>query len=145
MITVSNIANASREELLCITYELLLERLKVSIITTGEEQKRHLGKAIEIIKMLACDLDFEYGISKNLFEIYVYVQGVLVNVKTSKEIEEVYKLMEMLHEGFQEVTRKVEKSDPAIENVEQVYAGLTYGNSELNEQSITTKNRGYKA
>ena len=54
MITVSNVANASRGELLCITYELLLEAIeKAGECEDKKDRKPYIEKALEIIKMLA--------------------------------------------------------------------------------------------
>ena len=77
MITVSNVVNASKGELLCITYELFLEQIELA--KKSEEpagRKQAIQKAIKIIQMLVKDLNFEYELSKELFSLYVYVQGL---------------------------------------------------------------------
>lgn len=145
MITVSTIANASRGELLCITYEMLLENIKVAEESTGEEREKYLKKSIEIIQMLVGDLNFEFDLSKELFRIYVYVQGLLVNAKNSEPIVEAYKLISKLHEGFKKAKEKEIPTNKSIDNAEVVYAGLTYGPNDLNELSMIQPNRGFKA
>ncbi len=145
MITVSNIANASRGELLCITYEMLLENIKVAEESTGEEREKYLKKSIEIIQMLVGDLNFEFDLSKELFRIYVYVQGLLVNAKNSEPIVEAYKLISKLYEGFKKAKEKEILTNKSIDNAEVVYAGLTYGPNDLNELSMIQPNRGFKA
>lgn len=145
MITVSTIANASRGELLCITYEILLENIKAAEGNTGEEREKKLKKSIEIIQMLVGDLNFEFDLSKELFRIYVYVQGLLVNAKTVEPIEEAYKIISKIYEGFKQATQEEKLSSPCIDNAEVVYAGLTYGPNDLNELSMKQPNRGFKA
>lgn len=146
MITVSNVVNASRGELLCITYELLLEQIELATKNSNEdERKKYTKKAIEIVQVLVGDLDFQYDISKELFRIYVYVQGLLVNAKNNEVLEEAYKLINKLYEGFKVVTKEEEGKKPSMENAEKVYAGLTYGKGCMNEVSLGNENRGFKA
>ncbi|WP_054742739.1 flagellar protein FliS [Cellulosilyticum ruminicola] len=144
-ITVCSVVNASRGELLCITYELLLERIKSAGQKEGKERKIESKKAIEIIQMLVADLDFEIEISKELFKIYVYVQGLLIQSKTSEGFEEAYKLIEKLYTAFKEITEREEQSKPSMQNAEVIYAGMTYGRNNLNEISLESNRRGFEA
>ena len=144
MVTVSTIANASRGELLCITYEILLENIKNARENTGKQRQDYLKKSIEVVQILAGDLNFEFDLSKELFSIYIYVQGVLINAKTDEKIEEAYQLISKLYESFKEVSKRENEARPSIDNAEIVYAGLTYGPHHLNELSMKEANRGYK-
>lgn len=145
MITVSNIVNASREELLCITYEMLLENIKAAEESSQEEREKYLKKSIDIIQMLVGDLNFEFDLSKELFRIYIYVQGLLVSVKSSEAITEAYKLIGKVYEGFKNAKVEEQSVSKSIDNAQVIYAGLTYGPNDLNELSITQSNRGFKA
>ena len=146
MITVSNVVNASKGELLCITYELLLEQIELGKTSNDiEERNKHIKKAIEIIQMLVGDLNFEYELSKELFRIYVYVQGLLVNAKKREQLEEAYRLIHKLYEGFKIVAEQEEGKKPCMENAETIYAGFTYGKDRINEMSVGSENRGFKA
>lgn len=144
-ITVSSVANASKGELLCITYELLLERIKNAGQKEGNERKIESKKAVEIIQMLVADLDFSIEISKELFRIYVYVQGLLIQSKASEGFDEAYKLIEKLYSAFKEIAEKEEKSKPSMQNAEVIYAGMTYGKNNLNEISLGSNRRGFEA
>lgn len=138
--------NASKGELLCITYELLLEAIELGEKSQDvEERKRHIKKAIEIIQMLVGDLNFEYELSKELFRIYVYVQGLLVNAKKNEQLEEAYRLINKLYEGFKKVAEQEEAKKPSMENAEAIYAGFTYGKDSIHEISVGRENRGFKA
>lgn len=145
MITVSNIANASRGELLCITYELLLEQIKMATKSEGEERKGYVEKGIYIIKMLVGDLDFEIPLSSELFHIYVYVQGLLIQAKTNQKLEEAYGLIHKIYEGFKKITEEEIDKKPSIQNAETIYAGLTYGKEDIKETILQDYNRGFKA
>ena len=145
MITVSTIANASKGELLCITYEMLLEQIQAAKETIGDERKKHLHKAVDTIKMLVEDLNFEFDIAKDLFRIYVYVQGILIKATSDTPLDEAYKLIEKLYIGFVEAGKSEVQTKPCMENTEVVYAGFTYGPDDLKELSISEPNRGFKA
>ena len=146
MITVSNIVNASRGELLCITYELLLERIELAIKSEeADERKKHIHKAIEVVQMLAGDLEFEIELSKELFRIYVYVQGLLINAKENDKLEEAYKLIDKIYQAYKKITEEEVNKRPSMQNTEAIYAGLTYGKSSINEMTIGGENRGFKA
>lgn len=145
MITVSNIANASKGELLCITYELLLEQIKMATQSEGEERKVYVEKGIRIIKMLVGDLDFGIPLSNELFRIYVYVQGILIQAKTNQKLEEAYHLIHKIYEAFKKITEEEIDKKPSIQNAEAIYAGLTYGKEDIKETILQDYNRGFKA
>lgn len=148
MITVSNVVNATKGQLLCITYELLLEKIELAKQKEGQERKIESKKAIDIIQMLAGDLDFKVPISRDLFKIYVYVQGLLIQGKDLHKLEEAYNLIEKIYVGFKEAVKQeeIEKTGtPSIQNAEVIYAGMTYGKGNLNEISLGNNNRGFEA
>lgn len=146
MVTVSNIANASQGELLCITYEMLLEEIQKAMEEqTKDERKKHINQAVKIIKMLASDLDFRYDLANQLFNIYVYVQGLLIKSRDHVMLEEAYKLINKLYEAYKQITEDEQNKKPIMQNAEAIYAGLTYGKESINEVSLEDFNRGYKA
>lgn len=150
MITVSNVVNATRGQLLCITYELLLEKIELARQKEGQERKVEAKKAIDIVQMLAGDLDFNVAISRDLFRIYVYVQGLLIQSKDLHKLEEAYRLIEKIYVGFKEAVKQEEMQQgkagtPSIQNAEVIYAGMTYGKGNLNEISLGSNNRGFEA
>lgn len=145
MITVSSVANASRGQLLCITYELLLERIELAKQKEGQARKIEAKKAIDIVQMLVGDLNFDIEISKELFRIYVYVQGLLIQSKHTEKLEEAYKLIEKLYVAFKEITKNEAQNKPSIQNAEVIYAGMTYGKNDLNEMSLGSSKRGFEA
>lgn len=146
MITVSSVVQASQGELLCITYEIFLMNIKKAIETNQQERQRYIDKGLEIIKQLAENLDLRLSISQDLFHIYIYVQGLLINSKFNlKKLEEAYTLMEIIYEGYKRIVEKEEVKVPVMKNIENVYVGVTYGKGILNETTLPDTNRGFRA
>lgn len=143
--TVSNVMNASRGELLCITYEILLESIEKAIQQFNKpDRKKHIQKAVQVIQTLTEGLNFEIELSKDLFRIYVYVQGLLVTAKEEKQLEEAYHLMHKLYGGFKQVAEKEKTKKPMLKQSESIVAGMTYGKGQLNE-TVTHQSKGFKA
>ncbi len=145
MITVSRVANATRGELLGITYELLLENIEAARI---QEDKReiYIQKAIEVLQVLAEGLDLEYALAGELLRLYIYVQGLLVRFKVGdQELTEAYSIIHSLYEAYEEVNEQQSETSVSIQNAEVVYAGITYGKTDLEEMVVIDRNRGFKA
>lgn len=146
MITVSNVANASQGELLCMTYEIFLHHTREATQTREKAKEEHISQAIEVIKQLVGDLNFEIPIARDLFKVYIYVQNLLINHQYQMQgLEEAYQLVHTIYDGYKEITQKEVNKKPAMQNVESVYAGMTYGKGQLNEIVMTDINRGYNA
>ena len=143
MITVANVVNASAGELLCITYEILLENIEKAI--SCAENEKYIQKAIKVIQMLTEDLNFEVQLSHELFRIYVYVQGLLVQHKGGEQLKEAYKLIDKIYQGYKKISEQEASKAPSMTNAQQIYAGLTYGANDLNEVHLSQGNRGYRA
>lgn len=146
MVTVSNVANASQGELLCITYKLFLDHIKEAMDKTGIEQEKHVETGIEIIKNLTENLNFKVEIASRLFEIYIYVQNLLINYKYQEgNLKEAYELIQVIYKGYEEIVKQEKSKKPAMQNAENIYAGITYGKGILNEMTMPNTNRGFKA
>ena len=155
MVTVSAIANSSKTQLLCITYEILLNKLKhisehieelrsENYSNKGEIEK-DIEQSIRIVKMLANDLDFEFDISVYLFKLYVYVHGILIKNKTTEGINEAYTIIHKLYIAYKEISKNEINSGESMRNAEKIYNGLTYGENKLGKTYTQDFNRGYKA
>lgn len=145
MVTVSSLVNASRGQLLCMTYELLLEQIQSAAHGLVEERKRAVEKAVKIIGILAGDLDYTYELSHELFRLYVYVQGLLIKGKSKADFEEAYRLIAKLHEAYMQVAKEEKDPTPVMQSAQAIYSGLTYGRSCKDELYITGEERGFKA
>ena len=110
------------------------------------EYRKYLKRAKSVINELVSILDMKYEISFELRNIYVFMIKTLVRADIRKETDELVRIREMLLElrkAFIEVG-KSDNSGAMMQNTQQVYAGLTYSRTSLNESMYSDVNRGYK-
>ena len=145
------IAQANRSELVVITYEIIIENIKIAQESFLDKQEfaGALEKAQNFLKELMVSLDFEYKISYELMSLYIFVNKMLIESKQKDSIENlprIQKIMEDLLSSFQEVSRQ-DNSAPLMQNAQKVYAGLTYGRNDVNETAFVgnEENRGFRA
>lgn len=152
MITASQVANATRGQLLKITYDLLLESLD-NIKKYGKEKSEkeygvEIGRSRQILQELIDTLDFKQEIAQDLLRLYVYINGLLIKslmVYDESLIDESKMLINQLLEGWDGAIANDSVSLKVMNNAQQLYAGLTYGKNDLNESVLDDENRGFKA
>lgn len=136
MITPTHVAGATDTQLVCITYELFLEAIR----------EKNIKKAKEILGVLAENLNFEVELAHNLFNLYIYIQNILINhYKQDNKLQEAYELIEIIYKGYVQIAKESEGVANAMVNAQTVYAGMTYGKGYLNEVMVESANRGFKA
>ena len=148
MITVASIANASELELVCFTYEILLEDLQKSIDASSiEEETEYRNHAKQVIGVLTENLYFESDMAKDLFMLYVYVQKLLIVGKEKADLREAHKLIKIIATGYEVLLSREEKQQNAgaMANAQDIYAGMTYGKGQLTEMLVENNSRGFKA
>lgn len=152
MITASQVANATRGQLLRITYDLLLESLDNVKKHAKDQSEKEFGIAVarsrQILQELIDTLDFKQEMAQDLLSIYVYINGLLIKSLMRYNdalVEESKGLINQLLEGWDGATSNDTASIKVMNNAQQVYAGLTYGRNDLNESVLDDKNRGFKA
>lgn len=146
MITTAQVANASQLELLCLTYEIFLDDMKQALQSENRERKTYIDHGKEVLKQLAEGLNFEVEISQNLFKLYIYMQNLLINHwKEDCRIEEVYQLMHTVYAGYEKLLKENVEKKPVMNNIENIYAGMTYGKGYLQEIVVGNEQRGFKA
>lgn len=146
------ITQANRSQLVVIVYEMLLVYLEdaMNAYEEGkrEEFKENLRMARECIGQMRTSLNFDYDISKNLFAIYCFADREIAKDMYSckKENLDVIKMIfTKLHDAYYVVSTK-DESGPLMDNIQTVYAGLTYSKSDLNEDFMNyDRKRGYLA
>ena len=94
-------------------------------------------------------LDKRYEIAEELMRLYRYVYEQLIFSNIRRKMvngDTVVEVMTKLKEAFEQVAKE-DKSASVMENSQQIYAGLTYGRSSLNEVLLTgnESNRGFRA
>lgn len=100
-----------------------------------EGYRTAVRKAQNTLTELIGALDFSYPISRNLYALYVFSRNELARALYEYHpdgILEAEKVLKRLYTAFQ-AAAKEDTSGPLMSNTQQVYAGITYGKSELNE------------
>lgn len=145
------IAQANRSELVVITYEIIIENIKIAQEKFEDkvEFTSVLDKAQSFLRELMVSLDFEYKISYELMSLYIFVNKILIEAKQKDSIENlprIQKIMEDLLSSFREVSKQ-DNSAPLMQNTQKVYAGLTYGRNDVNETAFAgnEEHRGFRA
>lgn len=143
------VTQASRTELIVIMYDMVQNYLEDALndfmIENIQGFRENLKKAQRVINNLTSILDMKYEISSNLMNLYLYMNAAIVRSSIRKEAEEINRVLQMIKRlgvAFEKVSEQ-DKSGPMMKNVQQVYAGLTYSNSGLNEYQDQTQKRGF--
>lgn len=145
----SKITLSNRTGLTVVTYEILFAYLADAKSALKEaryeDYKQAIRQAQKCISELMVTLNFSYELAVELYRVYAYAKELLAKAlykRSEAEIAECENLMKMLHESFVEVA-KTDDSAPLMKNTEQVYAGYTYGRSDVNSSSDANPSRGF--
>ena len=145
----SKITLSNRTALTVVTYEILFVYLADAKCALKEKRyddyKQVIRQAQKCISELMVTLDFSYELAAELYRIYSYSKELLAKAmykRSEIEISECENLMRMLYVSFVEVA-KTDKSAPLMKNTEQVYAGYTYGRSDVNSSTDVNPSRGF--
>ena len=147
------VSQASPCELVVIMYDIILDDIKNAKkaktegnIKQYQDDLVHAGK---MVNELMDALDFSQQISFRLMSLYIYVNKMLIKARVSKKwdsLSDVETVIEKLRAGFDGI-KEQDTTGPVMQNVQQVYAGLTYGKGKLNESYFNAQdfNRGFNA
>lgn len=144
------ITQANRTQLVVILYEMIQTYLEdgVEAYKRGDMPEFHksLGFARDCIAELRMSLDFSYDLSQKLFAIYIFADKELARNISGNKIDTVGKIADIfgkLHDAYQTVSRE-DTSAPLMANTQSVYAGFTYGRTDVNESLAGYEaSRGY--
>ena len=150
----ARIAQANASELVVITYEIIEDCINEGLeeLDSGQEPlifKQEIERARKLLNELMGSLDFNYELSKELFNLYRYVDGELASAlfeKKKEPLENAKKVLSILKKGFVEVAKEDDRG-PIMKNTQKLYAGLTYGKHSLNEVfvNVNEASRGFRA
>lgn len=149
----ARVTQANRSELVVIIYEATLasiaEGKKYLADGQVEEARKEIARARGMITELMGSLDMQYSISHYLRQLYIYAYQELCQGIARRQPElfdHASDIFEKLLPSFQEVAKQ-DDSEAVMENVQAIYAGLTYGRGTLNETIGTgvDANRGFEA
>ncbi len=147
------VSQASPCELVVIMYDIILDDVKnARIAKNAGDNKRYqadLSHAVKFVNELMSALDFSQPISFRLMSLYIYVNKMLVKARVTERwdsLNDVESVIEKLRGGFDGIKAQ-DTTGPVMQNVQQVYAGLTYGKGKLNETYLNAQdyNRGFNA
>lgn len=147
------VSQASPCELIVIMYDIILDDVKNARMAKNagntKQYQDDLAHAVKFVNELMSALDFSQPISFRLMSLYIYVNKMLVRARVSGKwdtLNDVELVIEKLRVGFDGI-KEQDTSGPVMQNVQQVYAGLTYGKGTLNETYLNAQdyNRGFNA
>ena len=143
------ITQANRTQLVVILYEMLLVYLEdaESAYTAEDKQEfvRNLELARDCISEMRAGLNFEYELSKNLFSIYCFADRELASDifgEKTENIDALKAIFTKLRDAYATVSEQ-DHTAPLMDNIQDVYAGLTYGKDDVNESLNYDTGRGY--
>ena len=146
------ITQANKTQLITILYEMLLIYAQEAEEAYDREDRMEFRESIRkargCVNELLGSLNFEYGLAANFLQLYLYVNRELIKAEVQNQkapLENAEKVIRGLH-GAYEKLEVMDTSGPVMQNVQTVYAGLTYGRNHLNENLADQGiNRGFRA
>ena len=149
----ARVTQANRSELVVVIYEAVLASIAEGKRCLAEEQieeaRLEISRARSLITELMGSLDMQYGISHYLRQLYIFAFHELchgIAMRQPELFDHASDIFEKLLPSFQEVAKQ-DDSEAVMQNVQTIYAGLTYGRGTLNETigvEVDT-NRGFQA
>ena len=149
----ARVTQANRSELVVVIYEAVLASIAEGKRCLAEEQieeaRLEISRARSLITELMGSLDMQYGISHYLRQLYIFAYHELchgIAMRQPELFDHASDIFEKLLPSFQEVAKQ-DDSEAVMQNLQTIYAGLTYGRGTLNETigvEVDT-NRGFQA
>lgn len=143
------LSQCNRGEMIVIIYDIYFAYEKdicdAFSSSNYEAFKASIHKAQDTLQELMKSLDFSYPIAKELYPLYQYCYKQLARAIYEYRLDGVNdagRIMKRLYSSFAEAARQ-DTSEPLMSNVQQVYAGMTYGRQDLNESCIDDNKRGF--
>ena len=145
------LSQCNRGELIVIMYDIVfayIEEAKLAYEKNNyDEYKEAIRKTQAGIDGLKKSLDFKYEIAKEIYPLYMYCYNALAKAIYQNRLDgllEAEKILKRLYQSFCEVA-KTDASGPLMGNTQQVYAGMTYGRTNLTENLVENTHRGFFA
>ena len=143
------LSQCNNGEMIVIMYDIVFaymdEAKDAYAVNSYEDYKAAVRKSQGAIDTLIGALNFKYDIAKDLHKLYVYAKNCLAKAiyqNRTDGLEEAEKILKRLYVAFCEAA-KTDTSGPLMRNTQQVYAGMTYGRTNLNENCFEDNHRGF--
>lgn len=145
------ITKANRTQLVVVVYDMLLAYIDDAETAKKSNVMNEFERSLELARGCLADLrknlNFEYELSKSLFSIYAYADRQLsknIYSGCTDNLNEICGMIKKLREAYYELSL-ADTSEPLMENTQDVYAGFTYGKTDVNEMLVNPDiSRGYK-
>ena len=136
------LSQCNKGEMIVITYEICFAYLEDAKQGYKAEEhgdfKQGILRAQRVLRELMGSLDFKYPIAGNLYQLYRYCNMQLSETlfkNSLSGVKEAEKVLRPLYSSFVEAAKQ-DTSEPLMQNIQQVYAGMTYGKGELTENYL---------
>lgn len=142
------ITTANSTELIVILYDMVLAYADDAEEALKNDQDHDFYVSISrmrnCVNELMCSLHMEYEPAQALLSLYRYCMRKLSSAGVRRSIEpldEIRKIIRPLRESYSGLV-ELNTSGPVMGNSETVFAGLTYGKNDINENLVNNINRG---
>ena len=143
------ISQCNRGGMIIIIYDIFFAYVEDIRLAKADDNRKAFKESIrnasDTLDELMNSLDFKYDLSKTLYSLYMYCKNNLAKAMYEyrlDKIDEAEKIMRCLYDSFEKVAAQ-DTSEPVMKNAQQVYAGMTYGRYELNENCSDDIHRGF--
>jgi flagellar protein FliS len=146
------ITKANRTQLVVVVYDMMIVYIEDAKDAKKAGDMHEFGRNLDLARGCLADLrkslDFKYELSKSLFSIYSYCDRQLANDIYSGQTDNLKPVCDMikrLRDAYHEVSL-TDTSQPLMDNTQEVYVGLTYNKTDVNETLVNPDlSRGFKA
>lgn len=148
---VLRISQANRTELIVIMQDILISYLKDAKEAKRIENEEGFINCLQLaryaVQELRNSLDRKNPVGKNIYPIYTFIDKEIAKGiigRRMENLDEIIDIVSKLRDSFQEVSKE-DHTGSMMSNTQAVYAGLTYGKHQLNENmwEYSNKKRGY--
>lgn len=141
------ISQDNRSELIVTMYDIMstyFEDAEAAFhVDENEAFKANIRNVDKVLVQLMESLNFKYKPADTLYALYVYCREELAKSMMKHDLEGIShaeQVLSGLREGFAEAAKK-DNSAPLMSNTQQVYAGITYGKNDINENYTESDNK----
>lgn len=145
------IAQSNRSQLLVVTFDICLSYVEEAEQCCQRQEwdayRDALRGADQCLERLQDTLDFQYEISMQLYPLYTFCRGSLMKALYQRKTEgaaHAKGVLTRLRTAFEQAAQQ-DTSEPLMQNTQQIYAGMTYGKKQLNEDYREPDSRGFFA
>ncbi len=145
------ITEANPTEMVVILYDMALEYIDEALDAHKADDRKAFRLAISRVRgcidELMHSVNLEYEPAPTLLKLYIFSIRRLAACEFKFETEgltDIRKIIEPLRDAYDKIAPE-NTAGPVMQGTQKVYAGLTYGRDDVNEDMMSESNRGFKA